>query len=131
MDQIPLVTEQIDAGTRFLNEFQKYLPIQVAFWLKNAEEGDWNLYVASDQITEDDFDVAYGEVVRIAGQLRDPWFDLFQVKLIGATDPLAQAALDLQRRFPGGMPTRFHGNTFGGLSVDEVYIYPSPVPVPG
>ena len=128
MDQIPLVIEQIDAGTRFLSEFQKYLPIQVAFWLKEAEEGDWNLYIVSDQITEDNFDVAYGEVVRIAGQLRDPWFDPFQVKLIGANDPLAQAALDIQRRFPGRMPTRFHGKTFGGLSVDEVYIYPSPVP---
>ena len=128
MDQIPLVIEQIDAGTRFLNEFQKYLPIQVAFWLKEAEVGDWNLYIASDQITEDNFDVAYGEVVRIAGQIRDPWFDPFQVKLIGANDPLAQAALDIQRRFPGRMPTRFHGRTFGGLSVDEVYIYPSPVP---
>jgi hypothetical protein len=129
MDQIPLVIDQIDAGTKFLNEFQSYLPIHVAFWLKEAEEGDWNLYVVSDQITEDNFDVAYGEVVRIAGQLRDPWFDPFQVKLIGANDPLAQAALDIQRRFPGRMPTRFHGKTFGGLSVDEVYIYPSPVPV--
>jgi hypothetical protein len=129
MDQVPLVIDQIDAGTKFLNEFQKYCPIQVAFWLKETEEGDWSLYVASDQITEDNFDVAYGEVVRIAGQLRDPWFDPFQVKLIEATESLAQAALEIQRRFPGRMPTSFHGKTFGGLSVDEVYIYPSPVPV--
>jgi hypothetical protein len=129
MDQIPLVIEQIDAGTRFLNEFQKYMPVQVAFWLKEAEEVDWNLYVVSDQITEDNFDVAYGEVLRIAGQLRDPLFDPFQVKLIGANDLLAQAALDIQRRFPGGIPTWFHGKTFGGRSVEDVYIYPSTVPV--
>ena len=129
MDQVPLVIEQIDAGTRFLGEFQKYLPIQAAFWLKETDEGNWSLYVVSDQITDDNFDVAYGEVLRIAGQLRDPWFDAFQVKLIGANDPLAQAALDIQRRFPGRMPTRFHGKTFGGVSVDEAYVYPSPIPV--
>jgi hypothetical protein len=129
MGQIPLVSEQIDAGTRFLDEFQKYLPIQIAFWLKEAEDGDWNLYIASDQITEDNFDVAYGEVARIAGQVRDPWFDLFQVKLVGTYDPLAQAALNIQQRFPVRMPVRLHGKTFGGLTVDEVYIYPSRVPV--
>jgi hypothetical protein len=31
MDQGPLVTEQIEAGARFLGEFQKYLAIQTAF----------------------------------------------------------------------------------------------------
>jgi hypothetical protein len=129
MDQAPLVIEQIDAGARFLGEFQKYLPVQAAFWLKETEEGDWSLYVASDQITDDNFDVGYGEVVRIAGQLRDPWFDPLQVKLIGVSDPLARAALDLQRRYPGRVPARFHGKIFGGVSVDEVYLYPSPIPV--
>jgi len=129
MDQGPLVTEQIDAGAKFLAEFQKYAPVQAAFWLKE-EEGGWNLYVASDQINDDNFDVAYGEVLRIAGQIQEPWFDPFQVKLISLDDPLAQAALDIRRRYPGRIPTRFHGKTFGGVSVDEVYVYPSPIPVP-
>ena len=129
MDQGPLVTEQIDAGARFLAEFQKYLPVQSAFWLKDSDEGTWNLYVASDQITDDNFDVAYGEVVRIAGQLKDPWFDPFQVKLIGANDPLAQAARELRQRYPGRTSTRFHGKLFGGVSVEEVYLYPAPIPV--
>jgi len=130
MDQGPLVSEQIDAGARFLGEFQKYLPIQAAFWLKDSEEGAWNLYVVSDRITDDNFDVAYGEVLRIAGQLQDTWFDPFQVKLIDVNDSVAQAALDIQRRFHGKVPTRFREMTFGGVSVDEVYIYPSPIPVP-
>ena len=121
--------EQIDAGTRFLGEFQKYVPIQAAFWLKETE-GDWSLYVASDQITDDNFDVAYGEVVRIAGQLQDPWFDLFQVKVLGVDARLAKAALEVQQRHPTRMPMRFHGMTFGGLSVDELYVYPSPIAVP-
>jgi len=129
MDQGPLVIDQIDAGARFLAEFQKYVPIKTAFWLKDSDEGAWSLYVASDQITDDNFDVAYGEVLRIAGQLRDPLFDPFQVKLIGADDPLAKAALDSKRRYPGPVATRFHGKVFGGLPVEEMYVYPSPLPV--
>jgi hypothetical protein len=130
MDQGPLVIDQIDAGARFLGEFQKYTPVRVAFWLKESDEGEWSLYVASDQITDDNFDVAYGEVLRIAGELHDPFFDPFQVKLIGAGDPLAKAALDIHRRYPGRVATRFHGQVFGGLPAEEVYIYPSPIPVP-
>jgi hypothetical protein len=128
VDQGSLVKEQIDAGARFLGEFQNYLPVQIAFWVKESEEGAWNLYVASDRITDDNFDVAYGEVLRIAGVLRDSWFDPFQVKLVGEEDPVAQAALDLHQRAPGRTSTLFHGKTFDGLSVDEVYVYPSPIP---
>jgi hypothetical protein len=130
MDQGPLVIDQIDAGARFLGEFQKYVPVQAALWVKDSDEGEWYLYVASDQITDDNFDLAYGEVLRIAGAIRDPWFDPFQVKLIGVDDPLAKAALEIHRRYPGRTPTWFHGKTFGGVVVDEVYIYPSPIPAP-
>ena len=130
MDQGALVIDQIDAGARFLGEFQKYIPVEAAFWLKESDEGEWSLYVASDQITDDNFDVAYGEVLRIAGILGEPHFDPFQVKLIGAGDPLAQAALEINRRYPGPVATRFHGRVFGGLPVEEVYVYPSPIAVP-
>jgi hypothetical protein len=52
------------------------------------------------------------------------------VKLIGLDDPLAKAAVDRLRRFPGRGPARVHGETFGGVAVDEGYLYPSPLPVP-
>ncbi len=130
MDSGPLVSEQIEAGARFLSEFHKYLPVQAAFWLKEAEEGAWDLYVVSDQITDDNIDVAYGEVLRIAGAIQEPWFDPFQVKLLGQEDPLAKAVLDVQRRYPGRTPIRLHARPFGGVSVEEVYVYPSPLPAP-
>jgi hypothetical protein len=81
MDQSPLVIDQFDAGARFLGEFQKYVPVKAAFWLKESAEGEWILYVASDQITDDNFDVAYGEVLRIAVQMHEPIFDPFHVQL--------------------------------------------------
>ena len=130
MDPSPLVTERIDAGKRFLGEFQKHAPVRAAFWLREEDASDWSLYVASDQITDENFDELYGEVLPIAAELDDPWFDPFQVKLVGADHPLAKAALQVQRRYPGRLPARFPGHAFGGLNVADVYVYSTPLTAP-
>jgi len=131
MDQGPLVTEQIDAGAKFLREFQKYVPVQSAFWLKDNNYGRWNLYVVSDQINDDNFDVAYGEVGRIGAALKDPWFDIFQVKVLGTDEPLAKGLREQRRRYPGRNMLRLDGQMLGGVEVDEVRFYPSPVVAAG
>ena len=118
--------EQIEAGARFLGEFQKVVPIQSAFWVKEYDASDWFLYVASDQITDDNFDTWYGEVLRIAMPQRDPWFDPFCVKLIGADHPLAKKAAEMHQRFPG----RVGGSGSWPSPAERVYLYPSPLPVP-
>jgi len=130
MDQGSLVTQQIDAGARFVHEFAKYTPVQAAFWLKGTEDSQWFLYVAGEQIDDSNFDVAYGEVIRIAAKMPDPWLDPFQVKVVGTKEPVAKAVLEIQEKFPGGLPTRYHGRPLGGLSVEEAYIYPPPINVP-
>lgn len=130
MDQEPLVTEQIDAGAKFLAEFEKKIPVMAAFWLKASEESSWYLYVASDDFNHGDLRVGYGEVLRIAGELRDPNFDPFQVKLIKPSDPLAKAALEHLQRFAGRKSIRLRRRTFGEIGVDDVYIYPTPITVP-
>jgi hypothetical protein len=123
VDSGPLVNEQIEAGARFLGEFQRYAPIRAAFWLKDSDEGNWNLYVASDRITDKNFDRAYGEVGRITEQLQDPWLNPFQVKVLGADHRLAKAALDVLQRFPKKAPIRLRGALLGGISTDETYLY--------
>ena len=130
MDQGPLVTELIDAGARFLREFAKYTPVQAAFWLKDSEDSQWFLYVAGDQIDDSNFGVAYGEVIRIAGKMPDPWLDPFQIKVLGTNEPLVKAVLQIQAKYPSGIPIRYHGGQIAGLSVEEVYIYPLPINVP-
>jgi hypothetical protein len=55
---------------------------------------------------------------------------MFQVKVIGVDDPLAKAALDLQRRYPKRVPDRFPGQTFSPRSAPEVYLYGVPLPAP-
>jgi len=130
MGKGPLVNEQIDAAARFLAKFQDYRPIQSAFWLKESDNGRWYLYIASDQITDENFDVVYGEVGDLAAEMPDPNFDMFHVQVIGASDPLAKAVREMQKRYPGGTPLRFHDKILAGRHFEDGYIYPSPIPVP-
>jgi hypothetical protein len=128
MDKSPLVIEQIDAGESLIREFTKRFPVQAAFWLRERDNDEWYFYLASDQINDSNFDLAYGEVLRIVRPQESLWLDPFQVKVIGIDAPEAKAALGVRSKYPGKIPTRYHGRHFGGLSVDEVYIYPLPLP---
>lgn len=128
MDQGPLVIQEIDAGEELVRAFDKYEPVKAAFWVKASDEEHRYLYIASDGINDTNFDVAYGEVLRLASKMQSPYLDPFRVKLISAEDPLAKAAVALNERYPGPARTRFGGKSFGGISVDDVYIYPSPLP---
>lgn len=128
MDQGPLVMEEIEAGADLVREFDNHEPVKAAFWLKANDEQNRFLYIASDGISAANLDVAYGEILRVVAQQQSPYLDPFRVKLIGTNHPLAQAAMDVHQRFPGRMATRQGGGTFGGESVDDVYIYPLPLP---
>ena len=128
MDQGPLVIQEMNAGAELAREFDKYQPVKVAFWLKASDDAYRHLYIASEQINDANIDLAYGEVVRLASKIESPFFDVFQVKLISAEKPLAKAAYELRERFPSRMGNRLRGTLFGGRMIDDVYIYPSPLP---
>jgi hypothetical protein len=127
MGQGSLVSEETDAGAELVRRLDSDIPVQAAFWVKDSEEGRWYLYIASDQIDDKNVKVAYGEVLRLAARIDSPYLDPFQVKLIPTSDPLAQAALSLHRRYPGTVATRLGGQNFGGSGVEGVYIYPASV----
>ena len=125
MGKRPLVREQIDAGATFLREFEKYAPVDVAFWY--CDDGDDSspiLWVASQQFNDANSRPAYGEVIRIARAMSDPNFDGFQVKVVSADERLAQAAIELMRKYGGKIPAHYINRTVGEITVDEIYIYP-------
>jgi hypothetical protein len=126
MDQSSLVREQIDAGQRFLREFEKSASVVVAFWLREGEDGRWNLYVASDQFNGGKIGTAYMEVRRIAKAMRDFYFEPFRVKLIGLTEPMAQAALKFYMTHPPKIPFHIRERNFGGIEVDAAYFIQGP-----
>src|SRR5207244_2274880 len=94
MDSDPLVSPHVEAGEWFVGEFDKYKPVKAAYWLRREGDGDWYLHVASDAIDDADIPAAYGEVLRIAGEARNPGIDPFRVKVVRAGDPVARAIVD-------------------------------------
>lgn len=139
MGQNVLVSQQLDAGARFLREFDKYAPVRAAYWVKLSDENQWYLTVASDQFNDDqfdddnddNFDDGYGEVARIVSTQPDPWLDPFQIKVVGSENRLAQAVLEVMKKYPATKPFPYNGDYLGGASLDGLYIYPVPIPVAG
>jgi hypothetical protein len=130
MDQGPLVNEQIEAGAKLASEFAKYKPLQAVFWLKASDDGEWFLYLVSDQIDDSNFDLAYREVVRLLGRGARTWLDTIQVKVTGINNPVAKDVLDILQSHPGKSAIRLRNRMLGGLSVDEAYVYAVPIAVP-
>jgi hypothetical protein len=127
MDKGPLVNEEIEGAARFLAEFDKRFPVESAFWLKEGNHGNWSLYVVSDEIADENFDRANREVARITNEMRDPWFDGLQVRVLGDDKSLGNAVAELRRRYPADRPARFFGQTVDGIPAEEIYVYPSPL----
>src|SRR5579872_1354770 len=124
MAQGALVTEKIEAGAGFLKRFGKFAPIEAAFWLKADEDDFWKLNVWSYEITDANFDLAYGEVLRLARAIANPNFDPFEVTLLRGGTELAQAAIDIHKQYPAKTAAHFQNRVFGGKTVAEVYVYP-------
>jgi hypothetical protein len=126
MDPGPLVKEQIDSGATFLAELDKKMPVATGFWLKGTDRDYWKFYVVADRFEGDDRRAAYEEVSRVTAALRDPNLGPLDLRLIEPSDPLAKAVLDYRRLYPDKV-IRLRDRFFGGMAIDEVYIYPSPV----
>jgi hypothetical protein len=132
MDQGPLVTEQIDAGAKLAGKFDaNYKPLKAAFWFKESDDGQWFLYLVSDQIDDTNFDLAYGEIDRLLGRGPHLWLDPFQIKVTGVDDPVAKAVLLVQQEYPGKLATRLRNRMIGGVYIEEAYVYSMPIAVPG
>jgi hypothetical protein len=130
MDQGPLVKEEIEAGATLAREFDRYAPVKAAFWLKESDNPYRYLYLASDRIDDIGTSEPYGEVWRLATQIDSPDLDVFRVKLIGGKHPFALAAVDLLKDNPKPRGIRSGWKWFGERSVDDLYVYPLPLPAP-
>lgn len=128
MDPGPLVKEQIDAGATLLAELEKSIPVAAGFWLKGTDQDSWKFYVTSHRFEDEDGREARGEALGIAVGMHDPNLGPLDVRLIKPSHPLARAALDYQRLYPGKV-VRLRNRVFGDMGIDEIYLYPAPVAV--
>ena len=120
--------EEIDAAAELARGFDKFAPVKAAFWVMTSDDRRKYFYLASDRIDDWNFDIAYKEIAKLVGEIRSPYIDPLRIHIINSDTPLVRAAVEINRRYPGPMGTRFGGDVFGGVSVDEVYVYPSPLP---
>lgn len=61
-------------------------------------------------------------------QINSPEFELSQVRVIAAANPMAREAAEVAERYPG--TTRLGGHTFGDIFADDIYLDPLPRPAP-
>ncbi|MFI5459631.1 MAG: hypothetical protein ACHRXM_29760 [Isosphaerales bacterium] len=128
MDQGTLVIEEAekDAGRDLIDRISETRPVKLAFWLKPAESGKWFLYIAAEGIDDSNVDRGYKEVLRRVKEMRTPYFDPFQVKLIQGDNPLARAVMEVHQRYPGSLAINYKGSYLGGMSIEGAYLYPLP-----
>lgn len=141
MDQDTVVADQADSGKRLIDLLGlEAFPISTAFWAKPTDDGKWFLYLASSVVDELGHRAAYRTVHRVIRGTPDLWIDPFEVRVIGANNSLAVAAIEATKpkiptstfavKNPNPKPypgmTRFEGSTLGGVSIDGAFIYPPP-----
>ncbi len=130
MDTELLVEDQIRSGEALVERLcQDGINVVAAFWAKtSAPDETWHLYIASRLVDDQGQAAAYRTIYGILPSLHASSILPFDIKIIGANDPITQGVLSLQNRFAGRLPTRFQGPQLGPLSVDEAYIYSIPTP---
>lgn len=126
MDQIPLVTEQIESGRKLVERLTANgVPITTAGWVKESDRWQWYLYLVTPLVDEEgDTLPAYRRILAVLRSGPQPSeIDPFHIKAIGPSEPVGRAILDAQRH--GGRPWGgYGGSSLGGVSVDAAYFYP-------
>jgi hypothetical protein len=127
MDQGSLVEMQIEDGKRLIDRLvEEGIPVAAAGWLKEAEDGQWFLYIASPLVDEEGATkAAYRRVNAVIRQMPQPfWIHPLEIKLVEPGSPIARAMRELNARIPGPSPIRYGGAQIGGMSIEGAYIYP-------
>jgi hypothetical protein len=115
-----------DAGAELVDRISETWPVKLAFWLKPTDSDQWFLYIVAEGIDDSSVARGYEEVLRRVKELRTPYFDPFQVKLIQDDKPLARAVMEVHQRYPGNLAINYAGRYLGGMSIEGAYLYPLP-----
>jgi hypothetical protein len=133
MDQGTLVESQINEGQKLIDRLvENGIAVLAACWMKESDGGLWYLYLVTPLVGEDGSRrPAYRRINAVIRAMSQPLgIDPYQKKVVGPSEPVGQAILDLQRRYAGRLPLWYGEATLGGVSIDAAYIYPPRVLAP-
>lgn len=137
MGQTTLLTEQIDAGTRLIDELEvRNFDVGLAFWAFPTDDEKWFLYLVSNEVGDLGPAAAYRTLHGILRQIPDLWIQPLEVRLLDPRDSLATDVLSAAQRkhpvspfaipipkpYPG--PTWLGPATVAGIDMDEIRVYP-------
>lgn len=125
MDQSTLVDDQILAGRRFIERFAADgNDILVAFWIREADEGLWFLYVATDLVDQEGPLAAYRAVHDSLRKLDRPGILSGRIKVISPDNLMVADVLNTMDQYSGqflyGSPEEV-----GSVIVSGTYLYPA------
>jgi hypothetical protein len=92
--------------------------------MKMSEEGEWFLYIASNEVDGRGLAAAYRSLYTLVDSLGPLWVNRFELKLVEPRNPIARDVLGILNRYPSPLPTRYGGKRLGNVAVDDSYIYP-------
>jgi hypothetical protein len=139
MDQITLVSQELDDGRRLIDVLlARGLDVRAALWAKPAEASKPYLYIVSPKVDDEGPGAAYHFVHDVLRSSPDFWIKPLDVRVVGVNDslgavalkaiepraPASQSVVNPPRPYPGMM--RVAEGTFGGLDIDWAFIYPPP-----
>lgn len=123
MDTAVLVENQINDGQTLLMQLVgRGFDVTAACWVNVYEEG-WYLYIVSKEVNETGRPSAKGEALGVVLSMDSPWFTLFNVKVVGTSDPIAHDLEQIRQLSRGRAMIWKHRFPSGKLSVEEAYIY--------
>jgi hypothetical protein len=125
MDSDALVEEQIEVGRKVVGLLKlKGIDVTAAAWVKAGERGTWSLYIASEDVDKNGRMAASLEIRGALQSMPEANVPLLELRVIGASDPLARDIQKILGEPAPSIPVRYPGSFLGGIAVDGVYIYP-------
>jgi hypothetical protein len=126
MDPVTLVEDQIEDGWSLLRRLEERgFTWRAACWVKPIDKHRWSLYIATPLVDQKGLREAYGEVIDVVRSLGRMSITSSDLDLVGEKHPVTQDVLNLLERFPGGTRVPLQVSFFGGMPVEEVYVYPN------
>jgi hypothetical protein len=98
--------------------------VRAACWVKPIDRDRWMLYIATPNMDEKGPLEAYRQLTPALRSLGNGWLTSSDVTLVGEKHPLVKDTLEILQRFPHSAPIPSPYPLFGGIAVEEVYVYP-------